>query len=182
MKSGKIPTVLLALPLLVATLLAQGDEGRRVRRHFQADLLGVNEVPLTLSPASGHLDLLVSEDESSVHYVLTYQGIDTHVLFAHIHLGQRNVSGGVTVFFCDNAPHPPRPMCPEGGGTVEGDFKADDVLAPGAAGASQHLAAGDLATLLGAIRRGETYANLHSTSTAAGEIRGQIGRAREEDD
>jgi len=39
---------------------------------------------------------------------------------------------------------------------------------------SQQLDAHDLPKVLRAIRRGETYANVHTMTSPAGEIRGQI--------
>ena len=81
-------------------------------------------------------------------------------------MGQPNVNGGVTVFFCGGGG---RPACPQEG-TVEGDFTANDVLAL----TSQQLDLHNLPKLLGAIRAGKTYANLHTLTSPGGEIRGQI--------
>src|SRR5437016_10581311 len=107
---------------------AQKDDERGQAHLFRAELRGRNEVPLTLSGAHGSLELTVSQDESSAHFVLTYEGLRTHIMFSHIHVGQPNVNGGVTVFFCDNTtpPHTSR-TCPEQAGTVEGDFTTADV-------------------------------------------------------
>jgi len=168
MKKGRLSTFIVAVCLLAFTGTggqADADE-RSPRREFQADLKGRNEVPLTLSAARGDLRLTISDDESSVHFVLSYTGLQTPVLFAHIHVGQRNVNGGVTVFFCGGGG---RDACPQEG-TVEGDFTAADVIGL----ASQQLDANDLAKVLRAIRRGETYANVHTMTSPGGEIRGQI--------
>jgi len=169
MKKGRLSTFIVAVCLLACTGTGgQADaEDLSLRREFQADLKGRNEVPLTLSAARGDLRLTISDDESSVHFVLRYTGLQTPVLFAHIHVGQRNVNGGVTVFFCGGGG---RADCPQQEGTVEGDFTAADVLAL----ASQQLDANDLPKVLRAIRRGETYANVHTMTSPAGEIRGQI--------
>src|SRR5262249_44196007 len=157
---------------------AQGDE-RRQQREFRADLRGRNEVPLTLTGARGELLLTISEDDNSGHFVLSYEGLRTDVLFAHIHVGQPNVNGGVTVFFCDNSAQPQSPnRCPDNAGTVEGDFTADNVIGL----TSQQLPAGDLARLLRAIRAGQTYANVHAMTSPAGEIRGQIRPRRHRED
>jgi hypothetical protein len=165
MKYTKRVAVLLALPLLVAPLVARG-ESDDVKRDFQARLKGKNETPLTVTTASGTLQLTVNDADNLVHFVLTYSGIQTPVMFAHIHVGQPNVAGGVTVFFCGGGG---RDACPQEG-TVEGDFSDSDVLPL----ATQQLAAGDLATLLKAIRAQQTYVNVHSTTSPGGEIRGQI--------
>jgi hypothetical protein len=172
MKASKSFAILFALPLLVATLTARGDD--KPQRNFRADLRGSNEVPLTLSGGHGTLQLTVRDDDLSVHFVLTWQGLDPAVpiLFSHIHIGQPNVNGGVTVFFCGGGPtgHV-RPACDQGGsGTVEGDFTEADVIGL----TTQQLEVNNLAKVLQAIRAGETYANLHTMSSPGGEIRGQI--------
>jgi hypothetical protein len=120
LKSMSLPlaVTLLGTPLIAAR--AADDDGPQ--REFSAHLKGPNEVPLTLSAASATLRLTVNDTDSSVHFVLEYQGLQTPVLAAHIHVGQPNVNGAVTVFFCGG----PRPACPLAG-TVEGDFVANDV-------------------------------------------------------
>ena len=162
----------LAVPTIASLgARAQNNDGRGEARNFRAELRGRHEVPLTLSDAHGNLELTVNEMDSSVHFVLTYEGLRTHILFSHIHVGQPNVNGGVTVFFCDNTtpPHTSR-ACPEKAGTVEGDFTAADVIGL----TPQQLAAHDLGALLEAIRARQTYANLHTMDSPGGEIRGQI--------
>ena len=171
LKSASLPlaVALLGTPLVAAP--AARDEGPR--REFLAHLKGPNEVPLTLSAANGTLRLTVNDSDSSVHFVLEYQGLQTTVLFAHIHVGQPNVNGGVTVFFCGGGG---RPACPQEG-TVTGDFVPNDVGAI----TSQQLDSHDLALLLKAIRAGETYANVHTMTSPGGEIRGQIRPVKERD-
>ena len=169
MKKELLSTLTVAVCLLAFTgAVARADEDEHgSQRAFQADLKGRNEVPLTLSAARGALRLTISDDESSVHFVLSYTGLQTPVLFAHIHVGQRNVNGAVTVFFCGGGG---REACPQEEGTVEGDFTAADVIGL----VSQQLDANDLPKVLRAIRRGETYANVHTMTSPGGEIRGQI--------
>jgi CHRD domain len=62
------------------------------------------------------------------------------------------------------------PECPTPEGTVEGTITPEQVLAQTAQG----FAAGDFDALVDAIRAGATYANVHSSLFAPGEIRGQI--------
>jgi hypothetical protein len=153
--------------LMTVPLLARHPDGHgRPERDFRAALIGRNEVPVTLSAASGTLSLAVNDDDTSVHFALTYGGLLTPVGAAHIHVAQKNVNGAVTVFFCGGGG---RPACPPQG-TVEGDFTANDVLGI----ASQQLEANNLQKLLAAIRAGKTYANVHTTTSPGGEIRGQI--------
>ena len=172
MKHRNVMLCTAAVSLLTMPLIASG--GDRPERNFHAQLRGRNEVPLTLSAARGSLDLTVNNTDTSVHFVLEYTGIQTPVLFAHIHVGQPNVNGGVTVFFCGGGG---RPACPPNG-TVEGDFTANDVLAL----VTQQLEVNNLAKLLAAIRAGKTYANVHSTTSPGGEIRGQIQPSTEDGD
>jgi len=153
--------------LMTVPLLARHADGHgRPARAFRAALAGRNEVPVTLSAASGTLSLTVNDDDTSVHFVLTYGGFLTPVGAAHIHVAQKNVNGGVTVFFCGGGG---RPACPPQG-TVEGDFTANDVIGL----ATQQLEPNNLQKLLAAIRAGTTYANVHTTTSPGGEIRGQI--------
>ena len=119
-----------------------------------------------MSSGRGTLSLTVNGTDTSVHFVLEYEGLLTTVSAAHIHVGQATANGGVTVFFCGGGG---RPACPQQG-TVEGDFTANDVIAVTA----QQLEVNNLAKVLAAIRAGKTYANVHSMTSPAGEIRGQI--------
>jgi len=157
--------LLLGAVSLLTIPLAAHD--RKPEHHFRAELRGRNEVPLTLSAARGTLDLDVNQADTSVDFTLEYSGLSPNVLFAHIHVGQRDVNGGVTVFFCGGGG---RPACPTPSGTVSGSFTANDVIGL----TTQQLEANNLAKLLAAIRAGHTYANVHSTTSPGGEIRGQI--------
>jgi hypothetical protein len=169
MKMVKSTLLLATIALLTSPLSAQ--DSRRPRREFRADMKGPTENVSILSGATGRLSLTVNDDDSSVHYVLQFQGFQTTVMASHIHIGKPNDNGGVTVFFCGG---PTTPVCPQGEGTVEGDFTADDVIGLPA----QELAANDLAAVLSAIRAGDTYANIHTMAHGGGEIRGQILPAR----
>ena len=164
--------LLAVISLLTTPLTARLDDGHgKPERDFRAELRGRNEVPLTLSAAGGALSLTVNDDDTSVHFVLEYSGLQTPVSAAHIHVAQPNANGGVTVFFCGTVPagFPTRTACPANG-TVSGDFTAADVIGL----TSQQLEVNNLAKLLAAIRAGKTYANVHTSTSPGGEIRGQI--------
>ncbi len=138
---------------------------------FKARLSGFEEVPAVSSPASGHFHARVRH--GSIDYSLFYRDLDSGVLFAHIHFGQRAVNGGVSVFLCSNAPAPtPTPACPQFGGKVSGTLTADDVIGP----AGQGIDPGEFDEFVDAIRAGATYVNVHTNDFPPGEIRGQIGR------
>src|SRR5262245_18273805 len=174
MNHRNVVLFLAAIRLLAMPVLVRGDD-RGPARAFRADLRGRNESPLTLSAGRGSLQLTVNDTDSSVHFVLRYEGLTTPVGAAHIHVGQPNVNGAVTVFFCGGGG---RPACPASPATIEGDFVAADVLGI----TTQQLEAGNLAKLLRAIRAGQTYANVHTQTSPGGEIRGQIGAVREHDE
>lgn len=169
--------------VVVAAALAASLAGVIVARAAgpfkgHAELGGYQEVPTLSTPATGTLDVEISKDENSVAYTLSYQGIRTNVLFAHIHIGRPAVNGGVMVFLCTNgappAGVPMPPPCPQGGGTVSGELTAADVLAVGASG----VAAGDFDAFVDALRAEAGYGNLHSAAFTNGEIRGQVTFSR----
>jgi CHRD domain len=91
---------------------------------------------------------------------------------AHVHFGQEDVNGGVSVFLCSNLAGAPAGVqaCPPAPATITGTIAAGDVVGP----AEQGIAPGELAELLAAMRAGVTYANVHSDKFPNGEIRGQI--------
>src|SRR5258707_15427851 len=145
MKYAKTVICLAGISLLTMPLLARhNDDHGRPERDFRAELRGRNEVPLTLSAGRGTLSLTVNGTDTSVHFVLEFSGLLTTVGAAHIHVGQPNVNGGVTVFFCGGGG---RPACPQQG-TVEGDFTANDVIGL----TSQQLDVNNLPKVLAAIR------------------------------
>ena len=141
-------------------------------RQWSATLSPFNEVPALSTPASGKFSATISDDETSVSWELSYADLQGSVTQAHIHLGQRNVNGGVSVFLCTNLGNGPvgTQPCPPAPATISGTFTAADVIGPG----SQGIAAGEFEELLRAIRAGRTYANVHTTLFPGGEARGQL--------
>jgi CHRD domain len=145
---------------------------------FKARLTGFQETPAISTTGHGTFTASLSDDGTTVTFELTYadlKGVDSSgaPTLAHVHLGQRNVAGGVAVFLCGGGG---RPACPAQPATVTGTFVAADVVGPTAQG----IAAGDLSDLLQAARARVTYANVHTASFPTGEIRGQI-RGGDED-
>jgi CHRD domain-containing protein len=164
------------VPIVVATSLVGVVVTRAAGpRKGHADLSGFDEAPLTLSsPGSGSLDIRISKDGGSLDYTLSYEGLTTHVLFSHIHLGRPAIAAGIMVFLCTNgtppmgAPVPP--TCPEGGGTVSGTLTAADVIGPSAQG----VGPGEFTKVVDALRAEAAYGNVHTMAFPGGEIRGQI--------
>ena len=165
--------MMIMLLLAVPTQPLRGAPRERNGHELRARLTGFQEVPTLVSSASGQFRATISDDETSIDFQLSYAGFDTDALVAHIHLGRPATIGGVTIFFCGGGG---RPACPARGGTVAGTSTAANVLPI----PTQDLAAGDLASIIAAIREGATYANVHSRKRPGGEIRGQI--LTEEDD
>src|SRR5207248_11097764 len=119
-------TVVAAVALLMSTANAQSV--------FSGKLVGFQETPAVVSAGSGHVQLTISDDETSIKYELSYSGLEGSivpggkVLFAHIHVGQKNVAGGVAVFFCGGGKTPAtQAACPAsavGNDTVSGTWTA----------------------------------------------------------
>jgi hypothetical protein len=144
------------------------------RHQFKARLQGFNEVPAVSSTGSGEFTARI-RGEDAVDWELSYEQLEGAVTTAsHIHLGQKDVNGGVSVFFCGG---PTTPACTPGSGTFSGTFTAADVIGPTAQG----IAAGELSELIAAIRAGKTYANVHTIKHPGGEIRGQLRSNRGDD-
>ncbi len=132
--------------------------------------------------ASGRFRGEINDHGTELAYELSYEGLEGMVTQGHIHVGQRRVAGGISVWLCQTALVPAplsvaalTPTCPASG-KVTGTLTAANVIGP----AGQGIAAGEFAELVGAIRGGVTYANVHSTKFPAGEVRGQI-RANDDD-
>jgi hypothetical protein len=153
---------------LVSTVAASADQSAL---NMRATLTAFNEVPPKATVGEGTFRAKV--EKGVIHYTLTYSGLSTPVLQAHLHFGQPAVSGGVFVFLCTNLGNGPvgTPACPPGGGTVTGTITAADILNPSP---DQGITPGDFATALRIIQAGEAYANVHTTRFQAGEIRGQV--------
>ena len=151
---------------------------------FHADFSGFNEVGALnaesgaiLSPGHGTLELHLDRVNQTLSFVLTYSDLSAPVTQSHIHFGKKHMAGGVMVFFCSNlasAPAGTQP-CPASGGTVTGTLSAVNVLAL----AGQNVPAGDFQALVDALESHTAYANIHTKTFPAGEIRGEVRRGSE---
>jgi len=153
--------------VITALLICTGSFSASARdRHFRATLNTFEETPAIVGTGTGHLRLTL-HDDGTMDFELTFSGLTGPASAAHIHIGQRAVAGAVTIFFCGGGG---RPDCPGDSGTITGTITAADVLPVPAQG----IAAGDLDAVLRGIRKGVTYANMHTAAHGGGEIRGQI--------
>jgi len=168
-KSLSLATVLFVFGLQAGAAYAQN---RTQRDSLQAQLSPFNQVPSVLAGSRGDFEAEINED-GTISFALSYAGMSSPVVQAHIHFGAGMTNGGVVVFLCGGA----KPACPASG-TVTGTITAADVsVLPASNGDSvipQGIQPGDLAGLIRAIRAGDTYVNVHTTTFPSGEIRGQV--------
>ncbi len=163
--------VFAVLSALVFTGTLQAQDWDR-SDSLRADLSSFNQVPSVLASGRGKFEAEVNND-GTISYSLTYSGMSSQVVQAHIHFGASLTNGGVAVFLCGGA----KPACPASG-TVTGTITAADVsVLPVTNGDSvipQGIQPGDLAGLIKAIRHGDTYVNVHTATFPSGEIRGPV--------
>jgi hypothetical protein len=160
----------LSIASVVATTALAGG-GKEIREH----LTGFQEVPVVSTNAEGKFRAEVRRDR--IDYKLRWEDLEGTVTQAHIHLGQRDVNGGISVWLCGN-PNPPVVVPPAGTqacpltnpATIEGTVTAAQVVGP----SGQGIAPQEFDELLRAIRAGVTYANVHSSMFGGGEIRAQL--------
>jgi hypothetical protein len=157
----------LVLTLIAPTLWGQ-EATERSRVKVEAKLSGFQEVPPILSEGRGEFRAIINGD-SSIIFQLSYSGLSSQVIAAHVHFGQPGVNGGILFFLCPRGSEPPGAFCPPSG-TISGKITAADVMAI----PEQGIQAGDLAGVIRAIRSGVTYANVHTENFPTGEIRGQL--------
>jgi len=155
-------------------------------RTLRAALVGYEEPPSIVTGATGRFRARINKDQTEISYELRYADLEGSIQQAHIHLGQRGVNGGITVFLCTNLGNGPAgtQACPASPATITGIITANDVspaIPATQAARNQGLDTGEFAELVRAIRAGSTYVNVHSTKWPGGEIRSQI-RVRDDDD
>ena len=127
----------LAMAGIVTVALAD-NSGR-----FDTKLTGYEEIPTLSTSGTGSFSARLSHDGDEISYTLSYQGqfnanpAGGTVTQAHIHLGARAFSGGVSAFLCSNLGNGPAgtPACPPSPGTVSGVITAAQVVGP----ANRHL-------------------------------------------
>ena len=142
-------------------------------------LSGWQEVPSVSTTGNGEFNARISNDGSRIDWELTYSDLEGAVQQAHIHIGNKGVNGGITVFLCTNLGNGPAGTqpCPAPPATISGTIVAADVspnIPATLAARNQGLNTGEIDELIRAIRAGATYVNVHSTLWPGGEIRSQI--------
>lgn len=167
----RLGIALAAIVLVAASTFALAQEGFKQISEF---LTGYQETPSAVSTTgNGTFTARISNDESRIDWELSYTDLEGAVQQAHIHFGQKAVTGPISVFLCTNLGNGPAGTqpCPAPPATISGTITAVDVtnLAN-----ERGISAGQLDELIRAIRAGATYANVHSTRWPGGEIRSQI--------
>ena len=171
MKKIKISLLVFFMVLaLVTTSVAVAKPDPQLT--FVATLSGGQEVPARDTAARGTASFEVSQDETSLHYILNVVKI-RNVFAAHIHCGAVGANGPVGVTLFMGAP---------GGGLFSGVLAEATVTAPDSGNGCGWVT---LADVVSAMRSGNTYVNVHTNDGVAptntgpgdfpgGEIRGQV--------
>ena len=163
--------LLLAFALLTLIAVSPAPAAQQAGT-LTAHLRGFEEVPATAVANTGTFTGTVNGAGTEITFNLKYDVPEGTVTQAHLHFAQKGVNGGIVIFLCSNLPNAPAgtQACPEHSGTVSGTVDADNVLAQ----PSQSAVAGDLPSVLRAIRAGIVYANVHTDQLPGGSIRGQV--------
>lgn len=173
----------------------QDHNQNRQKRVFRAELVGLNEVPSISTAAHGTFYAILSKDENSLEYWVSFSGLTAPTSQSHIHFGQHHTNGGIVVWLCEGTAKAPTviaastPDCGPLGSTageVTGVLTANEVAGLGVGTLNQGIGPNEFAELIAAMRAGAAYANVHSGAVVTttppspnvgfpgGEIRGQI--------
>jgi hypothetical protein len=124
-------------------------------RNFVVTMTGLNERPNPVSPSgNGTATFTIDDAETTISYSISVASMTSTITASHIHLGNANVSGGIII-----------PLTtPINGQTVTGTITAASTFSLGLS----------LPSLIGLMRTGDVYVNVHTSNNTGGEIRGQI--------
>lgn len=169
---------------LTGTVAGHDDNhGHGSKNRLTADLKGLGEVPIVASSGRGSFRAVINPDETEISYRLDYSDLEGTVTQSHIHVGDHHTSGGISLWLCGTPALPGpagTPTCGTPGGPgpeAEGVLTAANVVGPATQGIGAPPPvdpAAEFAQLIKLVRGGFAYANVHSTMSPSGEIRGQI--------
>ncbi len=172
---------------IVALTAAAGDHDRHIDR-FATVLKPTEEVPALSSKARGWFKATIDSANQTISYELNYRNLEAAPLQAHIHIAQKGVNGGISVFLCGNPPAVPAeavpqpPACPPAPATVTGVLTPAHIIGPVPQGIEASTGAtNEFDELVRMLRSELAYANVHSARFPGGEIRGQVRNARKHD-
>jgi CHRD domain len=132
---------------------------------FEATLSGKAETPPVDTPAHGTATFVLGKGGKGLHYTLTVADIE-NASMAHIHIGHAGEKGPVAVWL-----YPSKPLAVVKKGKFTGVLARGTITAANLVGP---LKGKTIEDLVNAIKAGDAYANVHTTSHPDGEIRGQI--------
>ena len=156
-----------AIAALTASVLVVPAAHSQTER-FSANLSGANELPPINTAGAGNFEM--TNQQGMITFSLTFSGLSSSLTMADLHFAPSKVAGGVMIFLCGGGGQPDCPAATEG--TITGTITAANVTGP----TTQGVDVGDLDSALEAVREGLSYANMHTTNFAGGEIRGQVRR------
>ncbi|MBL0226076.1 MAG: CHRD domain-containing protein [Geobacteraceae bacterium] len=153
-------SIKLLLFVILAALLSV-SVGFAAEKSIQIDLSGNEEVPAVNTPAKGEATFTPGSDGKSLSYTLVVRDIENPVA-AHIHVGRPGKNGPpvATIF-----------SGPKKAGKVRGNISQANLTANDLKGDYKGKSINEL---VGLIKSGDVYVNVHTTAYPDGEIRGQI--------
>lgn len=184
MATKKMPAAASALTLVALAAVAGDRDHPRSDRSFRvsATLIAAEEVPaISSAGARGLFEATIDPSNQTISYELSYEGLEAAPVQAHIHIGQRRVNGGISLFLCGNppavppAPIPAPPACPASPATITGTLTPANIAGPVGQGIESTTGTTNaFAEIVDLMLDGLTYANVHSAKFPSGEIRGQL--------
>ena len=165
----------MTIALLALPALATGAYGAESGQHgrISVSLSGAQEDPTVITDARGTAVLRIQGN--TVAFNVRFRDLATDIVQAHIHIGARDTTGGISAFLCSNLDDRPSgtALCPTGRtGQITGVIEAADVIGP----LDQGVPPTAIADLIKALRGGLAYVNIHTINSPMGEIRGDIPR------
>jgi len=144
-------------------------EGPRIRFHIR--LTGDQQVPSVDTRAFGFAEVQLSEDNNTLSFEVVVCNI-ANVVASHIHVGAAGTNGPVVLpFFGSSTPFNSTRGCHT---LAEGTRTSTNLVARPEAGINTWT------DFINALIAGNSYVNVHTTTHAGGEIRGQL--VHEQDD
>jgi hypothetical protein len=144
-------------PLLLLFVLFSFACDENNETDFTASLTGAEEVPAVTTSATGTARFTHDENDQSIQFTLNVNNISS-AFAAHIHEGATGVNGDVVVTLFDG---------PVTSGSFSGTLSSGPIRSGDVSGMS-------FDQLVGIMRSGQAYVNVHTTQNPGGEIRGQI--------
>jgi hypothetical protein len=170
-QESEVTTMKRLIPFVVAALCVVAASAAEAappeQRNFRAPLSGSEEVadPPVETNARGQATFKLSSDGTELHYRLIVANIE-NVTMAHIHLAPAGANGPVVAWLYPSEPPPQLIPGRTNGILATGVITAGDLVGL--------LAGASLDDLIGELRDGNAYVNVHTSQFPAGEVRGQI--------